>query len=107
MAISEEEYELANKRAEEMRRTVPYAINARLEAPSGRMVITLSTGAPLNVPISEISQLATVSELQLSKIEISPSGYGIYFPELDVDLYVPGLLEEFGPPGAHYKRCAD
>jgi hypothetical protein len=32
---------------------------------------------------------------QLEEIEISPSGFGIYFPKLDADLYVPGLLEGF------------
>ena len=30
---------------------------------------------------------------QLSKIEISPSGFGLYFPMLDADLYLPALLE--------------
>ena len=32
---------------------------------------------------------------QLKTIEISPSGFGIHFPDLDADLYVPGLLEGF------------
>jgi len=32
---------------------------------------------------------------ELKKIEISPSGFGIHFPALDADLYVPGLLEGF------------
>jgi hypothetical protein len=32
---------------------------------------------------------------QLEPIEISPSGFGIYFPKLDADLYLPGLLEGF------------
>ena len=32
---------------------------------------------------------------QLAKIEISPSGFGIHFPDLDADLYLPGLLEGF------------
>jgi hypothetical protein len=107
MDISDEEYELANERAEEMRRIVPYAINVRVEAASRRLVITLSKGGPLNVPISEIPELAAAAALELSNIEISPSGYGVYFPELDLDLYVPGLLEEFGPGGTHYKRCVD
>jgi hypothetical protein len=30
---------------------------------------------------------------QLGKIEISPSGFGLYFPKLDVDIYLPALLE--------------
>jgi hypothetical protein len=29
----------------------------------------------------------------LAKIEISPSGFGVHFPDLDADLYLPGLLE--------------
>jgi hypothetical protein len=28
----------------------------------------------------------------LDEIEITPSGFGIHFPKLDADLYVPGLL---------------
>jgi hypothetical protein len=33
--------------------------------------------------------------LQLNRIEISPSGFGLHFPALDADLDVPGLLEGF------------
>jgi len=33
--------------------------------------------------------------LELSKIEISPSGLGIHFPLLDADIYLPALLEGF------------
>lgn len=29
----------------------------------------------------------------LSVIRISPSGYGIHFPKLDVDLYLPALIQ--------------
>ena len=32
---------------------------------------------------------------QLEPIEISPSGFGIHFPKLDADLYLPALLEGF------------
>jgi hypothetical protein len=32
---------------------------------------------------------------QLDPIEISPSGFGIHFPKLDADLYLPALLEGF------------
>ena len=31
----------------------------------------------------------------LREIEISPSGFGIHFPKLDADLYLPALLEGF------------
>lgn len=32
---------------------------------------------------------------QLDEIEISPSGFGIHFPKIDVDVYLPSLLEGF------------
>jgi fructose-1-phosphate kinase PfkB-like protein len=32
---------------------------------------------------------------KLEQIEITPSGFGIHFPKLDADLYVPALLEGF------------
>jgi hypothetical protein len=36
--------------------------------------------------------LEGASAVQLSRIEITPSGLGLHFPELDADLYIPGLL---------------
>jgi len=39
--------------------------------------------------------LETAKPSQLNEIEITPSGFGIHFPKLDADLYVPGLLEGF------------
>ena len=32
---------------------------------------------------------------QLKEIEITPSGFGLHFPAVDADIYVPGLLEGF------------
>jgi hypothetical protein len=32
---------------------------------------------------------------QLDRIEITPSGFGIHFPKLDADLYLPALIEGF------------
>jgi hypothetical protein len=31
----------------------------------------------------------------LADIEISPSGLGLHFPQLDADLYLPALLQGF------------
>jgi hypothetical protein len=38
-------------------------------------------------------EAATPSQLQ--EIEISPSGFGIHFPKLDADLYLPAILQGF------------
>jgi hypothetical protein len=37
--------------------------------------------------------LEKATPAQLSEIEISPSGFGLSFPKLDADIYVPALLE--------------
>jgi hypothetical protein len=44
---------------------------------------------------SDVEGLEDAKPSQLSAIEISPSGFGIYFPAVDADLYVPGILEGF------------
>jgi hypothetical protein len=36
-----------------------------------------------------------VKSEQLTRIEISPSGLGLYFPAIDADIYLPSLLEGF------------
>src|SRR5262249_8753748 len=37
--------------------------------------------------------LENASRAELKEIEIVGPGFGLYFPKLDVDLYVPGLLQ--------------
>jgi NAD(P)H-hydrate repair Nnr-like enzyme with NAD(P)H-hydrate epimerase domain len=45
------------------------------------------------VPLAKCSpRLANASELERSRFEISPSGYGIHWPLLDEDLSVDALL---------------
>jgi Protein of unknown function (DUF2442) len=39
--------------------------------------------------------LEKASSAELEQIEITPSGYGIHFPKLDADLYLPALLQGF------------
>ncbi len=40
----------------------------------------------------KVQGLEKAQPKQLANIEISPSGLGIHFPDLDVDIYLPGLL---------------
>ena len=44
--------------------------------------------------IAEVSErLANASETQRRFFRVSPSGYGIHWPEIDEDLSVDGLIE--------------
>jgi len=65
---------------------------AGLQFEGEEMLITID-GQKLRFPLSHISQRlvkATPSERQ--RFEISASGYGIHWPEVDEDLSVEGLL---------------
>src|SRR5436305_1465734 len=56
------------------------------------MEVALSDGRILSVPLAWYPRLATAKPKQLKRFEISPSGYGIHWPDLDEDLSVYGFL---------------
>jgi Protein of unknown function (DUF2442) len=94
MATSDH-FEVANRRAKSLQSSAPRAIAAHYDRASGRVVIRLSSRLDVSFSPRDAEGLEHARPLQLEPIEISPSGYGIYFPKLDADLYLPGLLEGF------------
>jgi len=88
-----DEFERANCRAAARRAGVPVAVAARYDRRTGRVVINLSSGVDISFSPRDAQGLETATAAELSAIEISPSGLGVYFPKLDADLYLPALLE--------------
>jgi len=86
---------LANQRAKALQTTVPRAISAHYHRESGRIVIHLSSKLDVSFSPHDAQGLENAKPSQLDEIEITPSGFGIHFPKLDADLYLPGLLEGF------------
>ncbi len=63
-----------------------------LKFEDGFLVITID-GEPKRFQLKEVSPvLEKASEEERSNFEISPSGYGIYWPLLDEDISIDGLL---------------
>ena len=91
----EEQVERANRRARVLQASVPRAVNAHFDRRTGRVVIELSSGLEVGFLPENAEGLAEASPAELEKIEITPSGYGIHFPKLDADLYLPALLQGF------------
>jgi hypothetical protein len=91
----DEQIELANRRAHDLVESHPRAVEARYDRRMGQIVVRLSSR--LNVAFSpqDAEGLEGATPAQLERIEISPSGFGIHFPKLDADLYLPALLEGF------------
>lgn len=91
MALSNE-LKAANRRARRRLKQTPPALAARYDRTSGRVIVSLGSGVDLMVSPQAIEGLEGATPAQLSIIEISPSGFGIHFPKLDADIYLPALL---------------
>jgi hypothetical protein len=89
------EFVVANARAKKLKAVVPTAIAAHYDKRMDRIVLSLSSKLEVMFPPKLAQGLENASPADLVKIEISPSGYGIHFPRLDADLYLPSLLEGF------------
>jgi hypothetical protein len=93
--ISKAEFEAANRRAAELKASTPYATAARYDRKSDRVILSLNTNLEIMFSPKNAQGLEHAKPSELNPIEISPSGFGIHFPKLDADLYVPALLEGF------------
>jgi hypothetical protein len=85
----------ASHRAKELSGAIPKAVSARYDRWSGRIVVDLSSRLSISFSPRDAQGLERAKPSQLDEIEINPPGFGIHFPKLDADLYIPGLLEGF------------
>lgn len=92
MKTTELELARASKRAATRVQKDPRAISAYYEPAKGLVFIGLSNGVLIGFEPKRIQGLGESKPRDLSLIEITPSGYGIHFPKLDADIYVPALL---------------
>lgn len=90
-----EEYVRANARGARRRRVTARAISAVFDKEHGRIVVELSTGLMIAFRPGDAQGLEGAGPMDLKQIEISRSGFGLHFPRIDVDLYIPALLEGF------------
>jgi Protein of unknown function (DUF2442) len=70
----------------------PVAISATFNSQDGRVAIELSNGASFAIPARIIQGLENASDNDLTTIEITASGVGLYFPAVDADILVAPLL---------------
>ena len=92
MEISEQDFQTAVLRGEETRRN-GYAVSAEYDARQNRLVVGLSNGVVIMVPVHLLEELAEAGADDLAEIEISPAGLGLHWPRLDADVYVPALMQ--------------
>ena len=56
------------------------------------LIVRLSDGRRYVIPREELQGLQSATEEQIGRVEILGGGTGLHWPDLDVDMYVPGLL---------------
>jgi hypothetical protein len=88
-------FEAAKRRAKDLQSSIPRAIAAHYDRKNRRIVIQLSSDLDVSFSPENAEGLENATAAQLKEIEISPSGFGIHFPRLDADLYLPAILEGF------------
>ncbi|KPA87898.1 MULTISPECIES: DUF2442 domain-containing protein [Pseudomonas] len=88
MTLTELEFRQANASQPK----VPRAEQVHYDTETDCVVIRLDSGVSLSFPPRLAQGLAGAKPAQLARIDISPSGQGLHFPALDVDLHLPALI---------------
>lgn len=70
------------------RRAVAAGYNAKFDLVN----IDLDDGVKVSIPRKMLQGLEHAAPKQVAKVELAGRGTGLHWPELDVDHYVPGLL---------------
>ena len=94
-SISHREFLAANRRAKEMQANNPRVTAVYYNKRANRVVISLSSRVEVMFNPADVQGLEDAKPSQLEEIEITPSGFGLHFPQLDADINVLNLLEGF------------
>lgn len=94
-AISSDEVARASARARRKDAHFPRAVAVRYDRRIARLVVELESGLGLTMSLTDVQGLQDARPEDLEGAEISPSGFGIHFPLIDMDLCLPGLLDGF------------
>lgn len=80
-------------------KVIPHAVAVRCT--EDELVVSLSDGRVLSVPLAWFPRLAHATPEQLREFELLGEGEGIHWPSIDEDVSVRGLLE--GRPSVEYQ----
>jgi Protein of unknown function (DUF2442) len=86
-------YKRAVSEGKRMLAAVPHAVAARYDRRADRIIVALNTGIDVSFSPRAAQGLEHATPYELASIEITPPGFGLHWPRLDADLYVPALLE--------------
>jgi hypothetical protein len=86
------EIEQARATGKALEEIEPRAVKAWYADDSARIFIELNTEIIMGFPSSLLEALSDATPKQLAEVKVTPSGYGLHWESLDVDLGVPQLV---------------
>ncbi len=89
----ERQIELARKAGERALRVEPVGKSVRYDTCSQRVIVELQSGISFLFPVRLAEGLSDAAPADIRKVELTPSGQGLHWPTLDVDLSIPHLLQ--------------
>ncbi len=72
--------------------TDPRALSANYNTQTGQVIVNLKNGAVYSFPSAIAQGLSNAPNELIAAVEVTPSGDGLHWEALDVDLTVKGLL---------------
>ena len=93
VATTAAQIDLAIARAKRRETFRPKVVTAQYRPSTDVVAIGLATGVEVLIPRRLLQGLESASPAQASKIEIVDFGSGLHWPKLNVDHFVPGLLD--------------
>ena len=91
--VSSSQIDSAIARARQFEANDPRVIRVRYEPKEDLVSLSFADGLKVLIPRKQLQGLERANQSQLSKIEIVGHGTGLHWPLLDIDHYVPGLIE--------------
>ena len=85
-------YASAAAKGRERRKRGDLAASVRYEADRNRVHIELVSGSAIAVPVEWVEGLKGATRAQLGRVILTGRGYGLHWPDLDVDVAVPDLI---------------
>lgn len=86
-------YARARARGEALEQEPSGVVSARYDENRDGIELTFRGGALMAIPRRMIPGLESAAKPTLNAIHVSPAGDALSWPALDVDVYVPGLVE--------------
>ena len=89
----ERQFTAAQKRGQMELAKGAHATAARYDKATKRLIVDLANGATLMIPARLIQGLQGASAKALGEIEILGAGSGLYWPQIEADVSIAGLLQ--------------